>query len=131
MKTYYLLLPVLCLLCGCYTRNTEPREPYTLRGYVSDCSTGKPLAGVTINLVASSRPAGMGFFGPTQSDAGTTVTDDNGNYAIIPFAYSFTEVYYVDVSKEGYQQNRVSVDKEDIPNAGGNTYKVDSLCITQ
>ena len=130
MKTYFLLLPALSLFCSCYIRHTEPREPYTLYGNVSDCSTGKAVAGVTISLIASSKPS-MGFFGTTEGDAGTAVTDEDGNYAIVPIAYSFTAVFYVKVNTEHYQQNQVSVYKSDISATNGSTYELDSLCINQ
>jgi len=59
----------------------------TLRGRVTDATTGAPIAGATV--VANS-----------PSQAATTVTDAGGSYAFLSLA---PETYTVNVSKTGYE----------------------------
>ncbi len=125
-----MLLGLLCTASACYERHTEPREPFTLSGHVSDCTTGRPIEGAAIYIEASEKPS-MGFFGITKSDGGNGVTDANGDFAIIPYAYSWTYEYNITAIKEGFNSDGVTAYKEDIQASGARVFSVDSLCLNQ
>ncbi len=122
------LLVLLCILPSCYKRHTEPREPFTLTGHVTDCRTGLPIEGATVSVEASARPT-MGFFGTSTGEGGSALTDAKGHFSIIPYEYSFTERFYLRTSKEGYTSDEITAYKESILASGAKNYQVDSLCI--
>lgn|GEM_PF-2563470 len=93
---------LILLLAGCYQRDMEPREDYTLCGYVYDCTTNTPVAGAGIYVAARSVPSGsgMGFWGPTVAEGGKTTTDQNGYWEVLPYKYSFTDAYEITAQKD-------------------------------
>lgn len=128
-RSFFALLLVTGL-SGCAKTHFEAREDFSLAGYVYDCQTNTPIAGAAIIVEAREQTSGMGFFGPTTAEAGSTVTDQHGYYELIPYQYNFTDDFTITVQLHGAEKGYLRLAKSFILIASsGGRYNVDTICI--
>ncbi|MEO6831340.1 MAG: carboxypeptidase-like regulatory domain-containing protein [Chitinophagaceae bacterium] len=119
---------IALLLSGCYSRRMQEREPFSLKGHVSDCQTGAPIEGVSISLLAENDSRGLS--GSSKNGAGTCSTNANGDFEIIPVHYSNTYDFVISASKDGFQDNGIYLLMDDIHLTANRSFTVDSMCLT-
>lgn len=118
-------------LPGCEKPYLQPREDFTLSGYVYNQQTHLPVSDAGIFVEARAQSSGMGFFSPASAEAGNTVSDQNGYYELIPNYYKFTANLTITVQLQNDVKAELRIAKEDIQVHGKDKrYHVDTLFIT-
>jgi hypothetical protein len=124
-------LVLLLLLSGCKKRDTEPREAFTIRGHVSDKITRQPVAGATVRILAEEKSRFRFFGTPEEGAAGSATTDAAGNFAVIPYEFSFTHTFDITAVKNGVVSEAVTIYKEDVLATGAAEVQADTLLLQQ
>ena len=116
-RLFYLL--GLLLVLGC-SKSVTQYEPYTFSGTVYECYTNNAMAGVKVSIVAKS--LGNGGFSNSVYQAGSVVTNSNGQFSINPVRYPGITDYSILLEKDGYISNGVAINADTLTASGPKTY---------